>query len=206
MAITSLFFIRHGETDFNKRGIVQGSGVDSIINDKGRKQAQAFFDYYQHLDFDTVFASKLQRTHQTLAPWEEKGYHIQSSLGLNELAWGIHEGRVPTEAQRKDFLSVKSRWAQGEVHLKVQGGESPVEGWERARLFMEHIYTMYHGQRLLICSHGRQLRVLLSGLLCGDLSKMEEFNQPNTGLHVLEMKTLNDIRIHTLSDTRHLSD
>ena len=118
MAITSLFFLRHGETDFNKRGIVQGSGVDSILNDTGRTQAKAFYEYYQHLGFDSVFASKLQRTHQTLAPWAEKGYVLQPHEGLNELAWGIHEGKIPTEDQRKDFMSVKDRWSQGEVHFE----------------------------------------------------------------------------------------
>ena len=206
MAITSLFFIRHGETDFNKRGIIQGSGVDSVLNDTGRAQAQAFFDYYQHLSFDSVFASKLQRTHQTLAPWVQNGYSLQTHGGLNELAWGIHEGKIPTEEQRSDFMSVKDRWAEGETHLKVPGGESPKEGWERAQSFLGEILTQYSGQRLLICSHGRQLRVLLSGLLCGDLSKMEVFQQPNTGLHVLEIKSQNRIRIQTLGDTRHLMD
>ncbi len=204
MAVTTLFFLRHGETDYNKRGIVQGSGVDSDLNETGISQAQAFFSYYRHLGFDAIIGSRLRRTHQTLAPWCNSGYQLEVAPGLNELGWGIHEGKVPTAEQHKDFLSIKDRWAQGEVDLRVPEGESPVEGWRRGFQAIEEIHETHRGKHLLICSHGRQLRVLLSGLLCGDLSKMEVFKQPNTGLHVLEMKDPRRFRVHTLADVRHL--
>ena len=32
-----IYIIRHGETDYNKAGMVQGSGIDSDLNDLGRK-------------------------------------------------------------------------------------------------------------------------------------------------------------------------
>ena len=41
-----IFIIRHGETDYNLQGIIQGKGVNPSLNDKGRKQAQLFFDHY----------------------------------------------------------------------------------------------------------------------------------------------------------------
>ena len=64
-----LYLIRHGETDYNRQGIVQGGGVDSSLNDLGRRQAEAFFEHYKHLRFDAVYVSALKRTHETLAPW-----------------------------------------------------------------------------------------------------------------------------------------
>ena len=39
----TIYLIRHGETDFNRQGIVQGSGVDSDLNELGLAQAEAFF-------------------------------------------------------------------------------------------------------------------------------------------------------------------
>jgi len=41
----TIYFIRHGETEYNKLGIVQGSGVDSELNENGRAQAQAFYNH-----------------------------------------------------------------------------------------------------------------------------------------------------------------
>jgi broad specificity phosphatase PhoE len=42
-----LYIIRHGETDLNKQGIVQGRGINSDLNDTGRAQAAAFFKMYK---------------------------------------------------------------------------------------------------------------------------------------------------------------
>ncbi|HYG15236.1 MAG TPA: histidine phosphatase family protein, partial [Bacteroidia bacterium] len=39
----TIYLVRHGETEFNRMGIVQGSGVDSELNETGRKQADLFF-------------------------------------------------------------------------------------------------------------------------------------------------------------------
>jgi len=58
----TIYLIRHGETDFNRRGVVQGSGVDSDLNDMGRAQAQAFFQAYQHVPFEKLYVSGLKRT------------------------------------------------------------------------------------------------------------------------------------------------
>ena len=38
-----IYIIRHGETELNRLGIVQGRGVDSDLNDTGRAQAEAFY-------------------------------------------------------------------------------------------------------------------------------------------------------------------
>ncbi len=40
-AVTHLFLVRHGETDYNRQGIVQGRGIDVPLNELGRRQARA---------------------------------------------------------------------------------------------------------------------------------------------------------------------
>ncbi|EJF08716.1 histidine phosphatase family protein, partial [Pontibacter sp. BAB1700] len=37
MSIKKIYLIRHGQTDFNLQGIVQGSGVDASLNELGRR-------------------------------------------------------------------------------------------------------------------------------------------------------------------------
>ena len=46
-----LYIIRHAETEYNRKGIIQGSEVDSDINDKGDTQAKSFYEYYKDLNF-----------------------------------------------------------------------------------------------------------------------------------------------------------
>ena len=46
--IREIFLVRHGETDFNKAGIVQGRGVNSSINENGQLQAKKFFEHFKN--------------------------------------------------------------------------------------------------------------------------------------------------------------
>jgi len=62
-----IYIIRHGQTDFNLQGIVQGSGVDSSLNAMGRAQAQAFFEKYQSIPFAKIYTSALKRTSETVS-------------------------------------------------------------------------------------------------------------------------------------------
>lgn len=201
----TLYVVRHGQTDYNAQGIVQGSGVDSSLNSIGKAQAQAFFEAYQHLRFDAVFASRLQRTHQTLAPWLTQGYQFSQHEGLNELNWGHHEGAVATPEMKAEFHQMLRQWQQGELHAKVPTGESPIEALDRALPFLQHLKESYMGQQLLLCSHGRQLRVILSHLLDGDLSQMEQYQHRNTGLTILRIAPDGSIHLDLLNDGQHLN-
>lgn len=57
-----VYFIRHGETDFNKRCLIQGMS-DIPLNDKGIQQAGIAAEWFekQNITFDRVFASPLVR-------------------------------------------------------------------------------------------------------------------------------------------------
>ena len=46
-----IYIIRHAETEYNKKGIIQGSEVDSDINHVGESQANSFFEYYKDINF-----------------------------------------------------------------------------------------------------------------------------------------------------------
>ena len=74
-----LYFIRHGETDFNRQNIVQGGGIDSDLNETGRAQGQRFFEHYRDLHFDRVYCTQLKRTYQTVQPFEQLGHRIVPS-------------------------------------------------------------------------------------------------------------------------------
>ena len=93
--IKNIYLIRHGETDFNRQGVVQGSGVDSDLNALGEAQAEAFFQIYQHIPFDKVYTSALKRTHQSVKKFLDNNLTWEQHQGLNEISWGIKEGQIP---------------------------------------------------------------------------------------------------------------
>jgi len=200
-----LYLIRHGETDFNRQGIVQGGGVDSDLNDTGRRQALAFFKHYQHLRFDALYASKLKRTQQTLAPWvEQQRYKLATSPAINEFGWGWMEGKKPNESMRKEFYALKEAWNRGEFDRGIEGGETPLSAWARIKPFFEELYPRHKDQQVLVCAHGRTNRIILTQLLGMGMERMSDFNHSNTGLNILNFHENGTVEAETIIHTGHL--
>ena len=60
---------------------MQGSGGDSSLNEKGRAQAQAFYEAYRHVKFDKVYTSALKRTRESVIKFIESGIPSESLSG-----------------------------------------------------------------------------------------------------------------------------
>ena len=67
-----IYFVRHGETDFNLFNISQGQ-LDTSLNETGIKQAKTIAKKLKDKNFDVIFCSSLKRARQTL--YEIKQYH-----------------------------------------------------------------------------------------------------------------------------------
>jgi broad specificity phosphatase PhoE len=190
--IKTIYLIRHGQTDFNKAGIVQGSGVDSDLNDQGRKQAQQFFDAYKDIPFDHIYISKLKRTYQTIEPFTNQNIPITTLSGLNEINWGIMEGAKPTPESHQLFLDTVAKWRNNELDTTVENGETPLELFKRQKVAWELIFNNEHENCILICMHGRAMRSFLCLITGHPLMNMDDFEHGNVCLYVLEKNEGND--------------
>lgn len=178
----SIYIIRHGETDMNKNGYIQGSGVDSSLNEKGQWQAQAFYNHYKHLNFEVVLTSKLVRTHQTVAPFVQNGLSWEQFPEINEMSWGVYEGKRGDEMMRKDYKSMINEWKQGNFDHRLPQAESAAELANRIQKFVDQLRTRTE-ELILVCSHGRAMRCLMCVLNGDHLGEMERYKHANTGLY-----------------------
>jgi len=178
----NIFVIRHGETDLNRNGIVQGSGVDTHLNEFGRQQAQAFFKRYEHHPFEVVLTSALRRTHQTVEGFLEKGLPWEQWPEINEISWGHHEGKTSTPEMHKEYASMTQHWNTGNYHARIGGGESAQELADRVDVFVQHLKNRPE-KEILVCSHGRAMRCLMCVLKGLPLRQMDSFKHANTGLY-----------------------
>jgi broad specificity phosphatase PhoE len=179
----TLYIIRHGQTDLNKQGIIQGRGVDTDLNDAGRKQGTAFFNAYKQVPFDKIYISELKRTQQTIQQFIDMGIPYQKLSGLDELAWGIHEGQPSTAENRAVFLKIMRDWLEGRLDSKFEGGESPNEVQARQKTALAEIMSHPYEKNVLICMHGRAMRLFLCLLTGVPLTKMDEFPHQNVVLY-----------------------
>ncbi|TAE86484.1 MAG: histidine phosphatase family protein [Bacteroidetes bacterium] len=197
-----IYIIRHGETELNRLGIVQGSGVDAALNETGIAQAEKFYQYYKEFGFNKVITSALIRTHQSVANFIQDGLPHVVMSELNEISWGDYEGLPQSKEQMQAYLSMLSRWEKGDLQAKIPNGESPLELQARQERVRHYLIndTM---DKVLICMHGRAMKSFLCLLLNRPLTQMETFQHSNLCLYALQY-VQDEFQLLQSNDVSHL--
>jgi len=201
----TLYIIRHGQTDFNLKGIVQGRGVDSPLNETGEKQAEAFYTAYRDVHFDKIYTSSLLRTHQTVAPFLNDGIPMEQLAGLDEIGWGAYEGKEQTPEIMEGFTDLITRWRNGELDRSVEGGETPNQLASRQRVALNHMLSLPDEKKVLVCMHGRAMRVFLCLLINRDIALMDDFPHTNTALYKVLYNEEEGFSIEDAYNIQHLA-
>lgn len=199
-----IYLTRHGQTDFNKQGIVQGSGIDSNLNELGRSQAKAFYEAHGQIDFDKVYVSALKRTHQSVQQFIDNGIPHEKLADLNEISWGDREG-IPVDAEGDAYYhAMLKSWQEGNIDVGIEGGESPNQVAKRMRNALTHILSHSNEEKILICMHGRAMRIMLAVMLNYPLRCMDMFQHTNLCLYELTY-TGEMFSVDRYNDISHLS-
>jgi broad specificity phosphatase PhoE len=153
-----IIYVRHGETDWNKLGLIQGS-VDTDLNETGHAQAKAVgallaFRKDEWRDFQ-IFVSPQKRARQTLA-------HILEALGredhtleprVRELEFGIWEGKPFWELKASPVYPADP---ENRYFWRAKGGESYEDGVARVNQWRAELT-----KPTLVVSHGAVGRCLM---------------------------------------------
>lgn len=182
------------------RSIVQGSGVDTDLNDHGRLQANAFYEAYQHVPFDHIYTSALRRSQQSVQQFVDRGIPHTPLVGLNEISWGTKEGHRVTPEEDAYYHYMLAEWQKGNTSLRIEGGESPEDVIARMKPAVDFIMRHQEQETILICMHGRAIRILMCHLMNYPLRCMDMFEHRNLCLYLLHhtgsffsVKKYNDI-------------
>ncbi|CAL8360267.1 unnamed protein product [Lota lota] len=133
----ALTMVRHGETQFNKDGLLQGQAIDSCLSETGVQQAEAVGLYLKDVHFTNLFVSEMLRARQTA---EVILKHNSSSCALEmvcdsllkEKSFGVAEGQ-PVKVYR-DMAAAAGLEV---LDFVAPGGESEQQVTERFKLFLE---------------------------------------------------------------------
>ncbi len=199
-----IYLVRHGQTDFNLQGVVQGSGIDAPINETGLAQAKAFFEAYKDTHFDQAYHTALIRTRQSIQQFIDLGIPTETLPELNEISWGDYEGTPMTPEEGEYYRHMLHQWQQGNLDYAIAGGESPNVVATRMRKGIEKILTG-PGETILVCMHGRAMRIFLSLILNYDMRLMDQFEHNNLCLYVLEQLPDDTFVVRKFNDQTHLA-
>ena len=204
MEAKEIFIIRHGQTEHNRKGIVQGKGVNLSLNETGVWQAQKFFDSFRDEGFEVVYTSTLLRAQQSVKKFIDMGIKHEIRSELDEISWGEFEGNASMMEQSEEFKKLVDKWTNGFLNEKPTGGESPIELQQRQLPFIQEIKSI-HAKKILVCMHGRAMRSLLCSFLNEPLSKMMAFEHTNLTLYKLFLNG-EYFTVDLFNNTEHLKD
>lgn len=159
-----VYFIRHGETDWNKQRLVQGS-ADIDLNATGIAQAEAIAEALHSkepelssFDFYASPQIRAQHTMKIICTAQPRDFAtVQTDARLRELEFGVWEGKSI------DDMHKQNDWASdqiGHYHWKPEGGESYHDGAIRVDAFLRGLT-----KPSLIVAHGAVARCVI-GYLC----------------------------------------
>ena len=139
--MTTLLLVRHGETDWNAEGRLQGH-TDRPLSDYGQRQARELADELAGEPLDAIYASDLERARETAEIVGERlGLPVTVDPELREKDWGTWEGLTPAERDSVELV-----------------GESTEAHQERILRALERIAERHPGGRVLVVTHGGSMR------------------------------------------------
>ncbi|WP_282935617.1 histidine phosphatase family protein [Paenibacillus sp. RC67] len=170
----TLGFIRHGTTEWNIAGRMQGQ-MDTALAEVGVKQAQLLAERLKGETWDAIVTSDLVRAQQTA----ETIAHVTgtpligSDIRLRERSFGQVEGTTLEERI--------SRWGEGwrEADVGMEADEALLKRWHT---FMEELQAKHAGKRILIVSHGGYIAPVVERML----GRRIEEHLNNTSLTIIE--------------------
>lgn len=159
--MTTLYLVRHGETEENASQILQGH-LPGHLSERGREQLRALHDELLSIPFDAVLCSDLQRCVDSAAILlEGRDIPLTYTPLLRERDWGSLTGASIPVLKTSPFPA------------DVETVEAMLQ---RAQRFLRLMHEQHDGQTVLIVSHGlfcRALRAAYSGRPMAEIDRMQ---------------------------------
>ena len=182
----NLYVMRHGQTNWNVLGKVQGC-TDIELNETGMKQAQKAKEEFNQCDIDIIFSSPLKRAKKTAEiVSQDKKVPVICDVRLREREFGELEGKNPETCQQK-FCDA---WNYS-LNVKTDNVEPVVECCNRVSEFLDELKENYQDKNVLLVTHGGTAQAIQAYF-----TGIEEDGQvPRTGIANCEIRKyeLNEI-------------
>lgn len=185
-----LYLVRHGETEWNQRGLFQGT-TDIPLNQSGREQAMAAAEALRSVPLDRVFCSPLGRARETARIiLGGRTVPVTPDERLRELSFGVGEGRSVWEAHRAPGTPLYEFLCAPERYVPLEGGETLASLFARTDDFVREVLLPLEGtcEAVLVVAHGAVNRAILNPALGLSLAQFWQVQLTNCAVSVLEVE------------------
>lgn len=205
-----LYFVRHGRTEWNEEGRIQGANGDSPLLESSIQQLEALGQHLSQTYFDAAYSSDLPRavhTAQILLKQNQHPITLQEAPALREWRLGRLEGRKIKELKALYPEEMRAfRHNLSQFHHNLFDAESLSDTTKRTCYFVKSL----KGKELdtvLIVGHGANLTASIRTLLG---YKPEELRKngglDNASVTILTTDDFEHYHLETWNDTSYLED
>lgn len=199
---TTLILVRHGETQWNAEGRVQGH-TDSPLTARGRAEAQRLAERLAGMQVAAIYSSDVGRARETAefiaAP---HGLTVRVREALRERCYGALEGKTMEEAAREDSGWLEG-WRADRLRLAPPQGETQPEMSQRVMTALREIAAADIGSKVVVSTHGGPIKSVVFAILDIPLSSWDRTWIPNGSLTVVR-STPERMQVVTFNDICHL--
>ena len=216
--VLRLFFVRHGLSSFNAKGLIQGRTDESYLTKEGYYQAKLTGEILNQVNIDEIYSSPLVRASETAKTIEKhlnKNLEIQYDQNLLEVDLANWSGLKITDIKEK-FKSEYQIWKTNPENLSIKRDNKshyePIkELFIQAKEFIDAITNKnsnYKNKNILIIAHNAILRCLILQLINKPNKGFRKIKLDNASISILNLSKNNQLlktQIECLNQTSHLN-
>ena len=197
-----LILARHGETELNKSGLIQGVNLDPL-NQTGRRQAQALADALKHELPFTLYTSPVPRAAETAQVIAAALTLTPETLeDLKEADAGELEGLTGAQMREK-FPVFAERWSVDSGAAQMPSGESLAQVQDRVWRNVSLLRERHEGEVVVAVTHNFVVQTIICKVLQVPLHTSRRFRQDLGSITRLELARERDVLV-SLNETLHL--
>ena len=199
----TLLIVRHGETEWNAEGRIQGH-TDIGLSENGAQQARSLGQRLADRQIDVAYSSDLKRTSETARlALGHRNVVLNETPRLREYHKGIFEGMTLTEIQTQ-FPDEYPKYLEKDLSYAPEGGETTRDVSTRMASIFQEIKAKHLDATVLVVSHGGALRAAMVSLLGMPLEGNWSFVFGNCGLTMVDTFADNAV-LRLFNDTSHIN-
>lgn len=204
MLATRLTLIRHGQTDWNQGGRIQGH-LDIPLNALGQQQAQCMGAALADSGIDAIYSSDLARAWDTAKALQARTQiALMPEPGLRERSFGRLQGQTLEEMFAQDPVLAVA-FQTRDPQYQPPEGESMIEFRDRVLSTVYRLAQQHAGEHIALVAHGGVLDMLYRDAMGLDLQAPRNWAIDNTSVHRL-LWTSEGLRLLAWGDVSHLAE
>lgn len=202
MSEIKLYIVRHGQTEWNTIGKLQG-WQNSNLTESGIENALRLGERLKHIEFNQIYSSPLKRAMETAEYIKgSRENRIIPLDGFKEMGFGLWEGLDNEHLKELYEEEHFNYWNRPELY-KPNGGETFEEFFSRIKNSLDYILNNSDSGNILLVSHGVAIKALIA--IINNL-KLEDFWSESyvegTSLTILEAEG-DKLEFKLIGDTSH---